>query len=231
MSDAKTPRAGSGCFAKLLFISFFLLAIGFGSIVFFMFQPQDLTDIGGYGPKAQKIPERDLKVVLQNAIDRNFAVTLSEADINNWLARSLVLKQGGLLGDSTTLKRIWVRLEEGRAEVIMERLVLGMPLTVSMYLQFERTENTSGTSTEVALHGGPYHPDLPRPPRGGRFGKLVIPQGFLLLVMPSYEKLAALFPEEIHQILSEMARMKVQKGSLLLDPREPLGSQEVPLTF
>lgn len=231
MSDANTPRAGSGCFAKLFFISLFLLAIGFGSAVFFMVQPQDLTDLGGYGPKAQKIPERDLKVVLQNAIDRNFAVTLSEADINNWLARSLVLKQGGLLADSATLKRIWVRLEEGRAEVIMERLVLGMPLTVSMYLQFERTENASGTSTEVTLHGGPYHPDLPKPPRGGRFGKLVIPQGFLLLVTPSYEKIAALFPEEIHQILSEMARMKVQKGSLVLDPREPLGSQGIPPTF
>jgi hypothetical protein len=231
MSNPNTPRTGSGCFAKLLFLSFLFFAAAFGTVVFFILQPQDLSDLGGYGPKAQKIPERDLKVVLQNAIEKNFPVTLTEADINNWLARTLVLKQGGLLADSSTLKRVWVRLEEGRAEVIMERRVMGMPLTVSMYLQFERMENASGTTTEVALHGGPYHPDLPKPPRGGRFGKLVIPQGFLHLVMPSYEKLAALFPEEIHQALGEMMRIKVQKGSLLLDPREPVGSQGMPQPF
>jgi hypothetical protein len=231
MSNPNTPKAGRGCLAKIFFISLFFLGVGLGSIVFFIVQPQDLSDLGGYGPQAQKIPERDLKVVLQNSIERKFPVTLTEADINNWLARTLVLKQGGLLADSTTLKRIWVRMEEGRAEVIMERLVLGMPLTVSMYLQFERTENAGGTSTEVALHGGQYHPDLPKPPRGGRFGKLVIPQGFLHLVMPSYEKLAALFPEEIRLALSEMSRIKIQKGSLLLDPREPIGSQGVPQPF
>ena len=231
MPEVHSPKAGRGCFGKLLLLGLFGIAIGFCTVVFFILWPQDLTDLGGYGPGPQKIPQRDLNVVMQNAIDRSFAITLTEAEINNWLARTLILKQKGLLDENSSLKRVWIRLEEGRAEVIMERQVFGMPLTVSMYLQPERMEGPSGTTTEVALHGGAYHPDIPRPPRGGRFGNLVVPQGFLLLVMPSYEKLAAIFPAEIHQALSEMARVKIQKGSVVLDPREPLSSPGLPQTF
>ena len=69
-------------------------------------------------------------------------------------------------------------------------------------------------------------------PRGGRFGKLVVPQGFLLLVMPAYEKLVPLFREEIHLGFEEMARIKIEKNRLVLDPREPSGDPSgLPQTF
>ncbi|MES2439643.1 MAG: hypothetical protein V4584_11275 [Verrucomicrobiota bacterium] len=231
MSEPKTHKSGGGCFSKLLFLILLVATAGLGSAVFFAVQPQDLTDLGGYGTAAKKLPERDMKTVLKSAIDRGYAVTLSETELNQWLARTVGTKQGGLLGDQISLERVWVRLEEGRAEVILERKLLGRPFTVSMYLQVERMEGMKGTTTEVQLHGGPYHKDFPNPPRGGRFGKLVVPQGFLLLVMPAYQKLAALFPDEIRMGFSEMARIRIEKGNLVLDPREPLGSQGMPMTF
>lgn len=210
-----------------------LLAAAGGLIaaVFYATQPQDLTGIGGYGPNAKLIPERDMKVVLRNAIDRGYAVTLSEAEVNQWLSRTLATKQAGLLADQVSLHRVWVRFEEGQAEVIMERHFMGKPFTVSMFLQVSRMESLKGTTTEVELHGGPYHPDFPNPPRGGRFGKLTIPQGFLILVMPAYQKLAAIFPDEISMAFSEMSRIKIEKGNIVLDPREPLGAGGMPLTF
>ena len=76
----------------------------------------------------------------------------------------------------------------------MERKIMGRPFTVSMFLRVEQLQGSKGVKTEVHLHGGAYHESLPKPPRGGRFGKLVVPQGFLLLVMPAYEKLARLVP-------------------------------------
>ena len=79
---------------------------------------------------------------------------------------------------------------------------------------------TGAPSTEGVLHGGPYIKDLPLN-RGGRFGQLVVPQGFLLLVLPSLQKLAKLYETEVELALGRMARIRIEKDKLILDPREP----------
>lgn len=231
MADPTKPGFIGGCISKLLFLVLLAAAVCIGSAVFLATRPQDLSDLGGYGPTAKPLAERDMRVVLKNAIDRGFPVTLSEAEINQWLGRSLVARQGGILKEKVTLDRVWVRLEEGRAEVIMERKFFGKPFTTSMYLQVERMEDAKGAVTEVRMHGGPYHPDFPNPPRGGRFGKLVVPQGFLLLVKPAYEKLAAVYAEELKLGFNDMSRISIEKGKLVLDPREPLGQEGMPPGF
>lgn len=204
---------------------------GLGSAIYFALQPQDLSDLANPSAAADVAPNRDLKAVLQSASDRGYKLTLSEAELNQWLGRTLVTKQGGFLEGKVTLDRVWVRLEEGCAEVILARKFLGKPFTASIFLQVERIEGLEGTATEIQLHGGQFHPDAPNLRRGGRFGKLVIPQGFLILVMPAYEKLAALFSEEIRLAFQEMARVRLEKGGIALDPREPLGDQGMPKSF
>jgi hypothetical protein len=232
MAEPKKPKSGGGCLSKLLFLILLVPCIGLGAAVFCAVQPQDLTDLGGYGPAANKpAAERDMKLVLKNAIDRGYPVTLSETEINQWLGRTLVARQGGFLAGKVNLNRVWVRLEDGRAEVVMERDFLGKPFTVSMYLQVARMEGAKGPITEIERHGGPYHKDFPNPPRGGRFGKLVVPQGFLLLVMPAYEKLAAAFPGEIELAFRDMARITIENDRLVLDPREPMGQEGMPKVF
>lgn len=235
MSESKEPRPGGGCFSKLLLLILFGATAALGSAVYFIAQPQDLTDLGGYGTVSKITPTRDLKQVLDNAVEkaaanRGYAVTFSEAELNDWLARTVVAKQGGLLGTGVSLDRVWVRLEEGRAELIMARSLFGRSFTVSMYIQVERMEDSEGPFLNVQQDGGPYHKDYPRPPRGGRFGRLVVPQGFLYLVKPAYQKLAALFPEEA-ELLARMSKVKFEKGSLTVDPREALGQQGMPTTF
>lgn len=221
MADSSKPKSGGGCLGKLFFLILLVASCSLGAAVFFIAQPQDLSDIGGYGPISKAPPARDMKAVLDNSIKRGYKVTLTETEINQWLGRVLTAKQGGMLASEAPLERVWIRLDDGTAEVIMERMVMGRPFTVSMFLQIEQLQSSKGVRTEVLLHGGPYLESLPRPPRGGRFGKLVVPQGFLLLVMPAYEKLAAVFTEEIHLGFEEMARIKIEKNRLVLDPREP----------
>lgn len=221
MADSSETQTGGGCLRKLLFLFLLTGAAGLGVAMYFIVQPQDLSDIGGYGQAEKASPARDLKAVLHNAIDRGYPVTLTETEINQWLGRTLVAKQGGLLAGPVLLERVWVRLLDGRAEVVMERKIMGKPFTVSMFLKVEQLQGPKGVMTEVHLHGGPYAASLPLPPRGGRFGKLVVPQGFLLLVMPAYEKLAALFRDELHLAFEEMSRIKIESHRLVLDPREP----------
>ena len=222
MTIASHPRSIGGRRGRLLLSLILSLAAGgFVVALLFIVQPQDLTDIGGYAPAVAATPARDIRAVLQNSLDRKYPVTLTETEINQWLGRVLSARQTGKLAGLVELDRVLVRLEDDRAEVVMVRRILGQPFTVSMFLKIVQKEGIHGTLTEVQLHGGAYHPDLPLPPRGGRFGRLVVPQGFLLLIMPAYEKLAPLFRPEIHLGLEQMAVIKIANGRLLLDPRDP----------
>lgn len=232
MAEPSKSRSGGGCLGKLIFLILMAAASCLGTALFFIAQPQDLSDIGGYAPMAKATPAREMKPVLKNALDRGYAVTLTETEINQWLGRTLASKQGGLLADRVSLERVWVRLNDGHAEVVMQRNLMGRPFTVSMFLQVEQVQGAKGVQTEVLLHGGPYHSSLPKPPKGGRFGRLVVPQGFLLLVMPAYRKLADVFREEIHLGFEEMSRIKIGENRLELDPRDPSGGPAgLPGTF
>jgi len=232
MAESKPAKPKGSCLSKIASLLLLCIVAGLGLAIYKIAQPQDLTDIGGYGPAAGSANSRDMKVVLQNSIDRSYPVTLTETEINSWLLRVLETKQTGLLAEQVKFERVWVRLEDGRAEVIMERSILGKPMTVSMYLKLDQVESASGIKTQVHLHGGPFHENLPQPTRGGRFGQLVVPQGFLVLVMPSYRELAALFPEEIKLGFEEMARIRIEKDRLVLDPRAPTREEPaIPDTF
>jgi len=186
-----------------------------------MAQPQDLSDIHGYAPDSRPPSRHDLGQQLQNSLDRAYPVTFTEGEINGWLLSTLQTRQGGLLAEHVALDGVWVRLEDGRAEVVLERKLLGRPFTVSMYLQVEHSETDQGTTTEVQFHGGEFHPYLPFPKCGGRFGRLPVPQGFLHLVLPAFKNLAAVFPEELRLGFVEMPRVDFADDRITFDPRGP----------
>jgi len=232
MAEPTKQKSGGGCFVKSFFLLLLAATCGLGTAVYCIAQPQDMSDIDGYGPLAKAVPERDMQEVLQNSIKRGYPLTLTELEINQWLGRKLVVKQGGLLAGLVTLERVWVRLTDGQAEVVMERRILKKSFTTSIFVQIEQSEGPRGIGTEVLLHGGPYHEILPHPTRGGRFGKLVVPQGFLLLVLPAYQKLAVVFTEEIHLGFEEMSRITIEKKRLILNPQPPSSDLEsLPQTF
>lgn len=208
-----------GCFSRIISLVITLVFFGIGVCVYLVAQPQDLSALKEAAADTAPASKREMKAVLQNAIDRGYPVPLTEAQINQWLSRTVIGKQGGPLKFDASLKNVWVKLDENIAEIIMERDVMGYALTTSMFIQVEKRESAGGIHTEIILDGGPFHPNYPKPSRGGRFGQLVVPQGFLLLVMPAYEKLATLFKEEIDLGFREMSSIKIEKGKVVLDPR------------
>lgn len=207
---------------KFLVPILMVTALGLGAALLWILQPQDLGSIAGSGPLTAGSAPRDLKVVMDKAISGGYPLTLTELELNQWLAKNLELKQGGMLAGHASLDRVLVRLENERAEIVLVRTVFGKTFTLSMFVKIAQMEGPQGVHTEVQLHGGPYADNgLPLPPRGGRFGRLVVPQGFLVLVMPSYRRLAKLFADEIHLGFEEMSRTKIEKGRLILNPRPP----------
>lgn len=226
MSESPAPpskKSGGGCLSRLLRT---LLLVGLGTSVYFIAQPQDLSSIQTTSPV-----ERDVKSALMLAMQSNAPVTLTEGEINRWLAKTLVTRQGGVLGEKISLDRVYVRLENERAEIIMARHCFGYPFTVSMYLTIERSFDAKGPVTNIHPTGGSYVKNFPQILIGGRFGQVPVPQGFLYLLLPAYKKLAAQFPEEIDLALVKMARIRIEPQKLILDPRETLGNRGMPTAF
>jgi len=220
MADSNSG-SGGGFFAKLTFILLFVLVCALGVAGYFVMQPQDLTGIGGFAPVADAAPPRDLKLVLETAVKRGFPVTLTETEINHWIAQTLTANQGGVGAGKVSLEKVLVCLTDDQVEVVMERKVFGRPFTVSMFLKVAQVQEDGNVRTEVHYHGGPYHGSTPNILRGGRFGRLVVPQGFLLLVMPAYKKLAEVYQHEMHLAFAEMVRIRIEPKRLVLESREP----------
>ena len=219
MPDTKPPSSG-GCLGKIVSLWIFVFCISLLTALWFVTKPQDLTRIGGYGPaQAGDAGSRDLKAVLQASLQHGHPLTLTEAEINRWLGRTLVARQGGILESHVSLDRVWVKLDNGLAEVVMERHIMGKPFTVSMFVMIEQTVDSSTKRTDIHRHGGPYLAAVPKPLRGGRFGSLVIPQGFLNIVAPSYNQLGELYREELDMAVNKMHSLTIEKNRLVLKPR------------
>jgi len=232
--DEKTPppapkRKSRGCLGMVMTL-FVLGLLGALALGFYLIsQPQEMGDIDGARAASALAPVRDLKSVVQNAVDRGYSVTLTEEEINGYLARTLLARQAGLLSEHVSLDGVWVRLEPGRAEIIMERRILGRPFTVSSYVRIEQTEELNGrTRTHIVPNGGPYV-DGVKLNRGGRFGRLIVPEGFLHLTKPAYKALADVYGHETPEgweselQFGAMSRVRIEDGRLTL---EPIGSEQ-----
>jgi hypothetical protein len=205
-------------FAVVMFIA----ALGYALLL--IFQPQNLSDIGMGEDPAHPVKARDLPQVFSKALEGSYLLLITEEEINAYLEKTLAARQGGALAGVVTLEKVLVRLENERAEIIMVRKCAGRILTTSMWVMIEQTEDDQGTvETHIDPTGGPMGL-LPFMDRGGRFGRLVVPQGFLHLVQSSFARLAGLYPEEIRLGLEEMARIRIEEGALVLDPRHDQGA-------
>ncbi|MEP4079878.1 hypothetical protein [Haloferula sp.] len=235
----KAPKPKSGCVGKLAVLFLLFIVGGLAAALYQMSQPQDLSDIDGCGPGSVGKSSRNLKRVLANSIKGGYELTLSEEDLNLYLRDVLKVKQGGLLAEQVKFDDVAVRLNDDHAEIIMVRMIAGYPMTLSMFLRVEQSELPNGTiMKEIVRNRGPYHESIQRPGVGGRFGRLPIPEGFLLLVMPAFQNLAAVFrdvdskdPVKELDFVEEMARFSIENGKLVLDPQANTRNMPMPGGF
>ncbi|MFD2304335.1 hypothetical protein [Roseibacillus ishigakijimensis] len=175
------------------------------------FLPQDLSDLAGRdedGPTAT--PARNLKRVLENAADQSIKVTLTEEEINQWLAHEIKGQQEGLLASGVSYDGTWVRLKEGSVDLIFEREAFNRKHTVAMNVEIEQlVEDNNQMSSNIHW-------------RGGRLGQMPVMQGYLTLVMSSYKELAEVMEPEVaalRSLLEGKALVKIEEGKVTFEPR------------
>ncbi len=208
--------------ALMLGVVLFIAALAYALLL--IFQPQNLSDIGTGQELQQPVKARDLTKVFAEAIEGSYALRISEEEINAYLEKTLSMRQGGALDNMVTLEKVLARLENERAEIIMVRKCMGLTLTTSLWVAIEQTEDEQGrVQTHIDPNGGPLA-WAPFIQRGGRFGRLIVPQGFLHLIQSSFASMAGLYPEEIRLGFEEMSRIRIEEGALILDPRHDQGA-------
>ena len=204
--------------SAVLLLALILLIFLFTAISL-SFLPQDLSDLEGRNEDASAArPPRNLERVLENAADQGIQVTLTEEEINQWLASRVKGTQEGTLKDTVAYRGAWVRLNEGSAELIFEREAFNRIHTIAMNVEIEQLlRENEQMSTNIHW-------------QGGRLGQMPVMQGYLILVMSSYEELAkALAPEvkSLKSLLEGKAVVKFEEGKVTFEPRSIGGSPDL----
>ena len=198
-SDSVPPPSKGQRFLKFVFVMAALAILVLGLLAYVSFEPQGLSDIKGYREEPSPIPPggRDLAAELREASKSGAALRITEEEINNYLIRTLKFEQEGVFKGRVTPLGVWVRLNEGEAEVIIERDLMGKRRhTISMFLRPEQVEEKDGLATTV--HRG-----------SGQWGKVRISRGFMYLTKSSFTELGKVYSEEL-DVLKKMFTNKVR---------------------
>ena len=194
----------------MLLLALALLVFLFTAITL-SFLPQDLSDLEGRNEDgSSNPPNRNLERVLENAANQGIQVTLTEKEVNEWLASTVKGTQEGVLGKSVQYRGTWIRFKEGSAEIIFEREAFNRLHTIAMNVEIEQLiEGNNQMSTNVHW-------------QGGRLGQMPVMQGYLLLVMSSYEELGKVLSPEVkslRSLLEGKATIKFEEGKVTFEPR------------
>ena len=110
---------------KRYFILFTLSLVGaLGYGIYLGFQSQDLSDIKGRSEDDRtKNPSSVPSLIEGAAKDRTKSVTITERQLNSWLADKLKARQEGLLADHVKIKGVWVRFDEEEGGSLLEESV------------------------------------------------------------------------------------------------------------
>lgn len=171
--------------AGALFIAFtFTLFI----MLMRMWTPQDMSDIAGYRDNGRA---RDLEAMLLNAAGA--PVTVTESEINRYLRDTCRMRQTGIFSIITSGQGVAVRVHDGYAEFILDRLLgSNFHQTTSVNLSFRQVNKLGRPVLEVDFKGGETLANGLA--RGGTIGSLAVPERHIKMLRPPLESLLGCYP-------------------------------------
>ncbi len=205
--------------AALLFLLFTgLLA----HLVLQMWTPQPLNDIAGFAERGGRA--EDLAVRLDEADGHELVIY--EGELNRYLKETCRMRQTGLFSIIAHAQAVGVRIHDGYAELVIDR-VLGANFhqTTSAHISFTQKMEHGRPTLRAEFRGGA--PILGSMPRGGRIGRLAIPQRHIQMLQPALETMLACYPN-ITQAIEKHGYLPVfiggkagEEGKVRLVPHTP----------
>ncbi len=201
---------------NLIFVFTISIILGIGWVVYQTWIPQNLSDLSGYrqADVAPNIPE-----LLRQANKKNAALTLTENDVNRYLASTLKASQNGILSPLARPNGVGIRFHDNYMEIIIERRIgISTMQTVSMYVTV--VQEAAGTSplpvTRLEFCASVDKNNVVS--RGGTLGRLVVPQGYMIFLRPAFENLAQAYGDILDSIVDSGKIIRISKGRVDLLP-------------
>jgi hypothetical protein len=164
-------------------------------------RPASLDGVAGIDSTG-KPPTAELLDRIEQAIwRRNAPLELSEADVNRYLAASLIGKQGYPSALLAQFERVAVSFQPGMCRVWLCWIEGQRRVTASLDFTVKRIDRNFVVE-----------------PKGGSLGRLPVFRGALATLVPGLRSLCAALDEEIHATF-QMNQIRFEKDKVVLDPR------------
>lgn len=182
-----------------------VLPIALVAVLVRVYTPESLDDIAGRDTGLEA--PVDLLEQVRSAVASGRVFECGEGAINQHVQTVLEGRESEGIDILAEFRGLWIRLREGGFDVVFEREVLGFRSTVSAQLRIVRDE--AGYRIEA---------------RGGKFGRLSVPPGFLRLIGEGLANAGRVFEPE-KEVLSLSSGLTITAGRLRLDPHQGAGSR------
>ncbi len=168
----------------------FLLFTGcLALLVVRMWTPQTLNDVAGFADKGRA---GDIAVTLAKSNGEELIFT--EGEINRYLRDTCRMRQTGIFSIIAHAQGIAVRIHDGYAELIIDRLLgANIHQTTAVHLTFHQQVQHGRPVLKAEFKGGP--PILSNMPRGGSIGRLAVPERHIQMLQPALETLLTCYPD------------------------------------
>lgn len=186
-----------------------VVALGIGYLMIMVVIPRNLTSIKGYPVEADD--KKTVRNILPESLDtltqRDHKMVISEEDMNGYLQKRVVGKQGGAMGSFMKFEGVFVDFKDGYADAYVERSIFGFPFTMSCKV------------TQGEKFKGRYNWELGR---GGSIGSLNVPGRQLQPIIQVFSNLAVICKDELDIInkISKSGSISFEEDKMTLDPRK-----------
>ena len=195
-----------------------------GGFVYYGWQGADLAGISGRDGISRgqsAIGYVDIERKVRNALNADVEVTLTEAELNQYIAKNVRLKQGGFMKDFATVKGVYVDLKPDLMEIFIEREIAqygeGGKIKTDVFQPFTHTVSMKLKIYTVVDEDGVTTRKVEFP--GGTIGKAPTPGLMVTVVKDSFDQLAEHFKTERELGYEKMTTITVGDGFITLDPR------------
>ncbi len=172
--------------ASVVFLAFTTMLI---CTLVSMWTPQNMRNIAGYADHGSS---RDLLALLSNANGQEISFT--EAELNRFLRDTCRIRQTGIFSIITHGDGIAVRIHNGYAELIIDRLIgANIHQTTSINLTFHQEIKHGHPELRIEFKGSDMlYGNLPK---GGSIGHMGIPERHISMLVPALNSLLNCYPE------------------------------------
>lgn len=134
------PTYSSDGGSSIMTVFLTLVALGMLAVVTYVVLPRDMTTVAGYpvNPLTSPKPRNLLEEAQQAMITRTTALTFTEEEVNQYLNHRLQAEQTGPMAALVEFRGVYVDFTPGLADVIIERELFGMPLTMGVTISTDR---------------------------------------------------------------------------------------------